>query len=226
MWYNHFACVYCIRNFTYGSFERHLDIIFSNTTNYAILPTIDSADILLLHFVEQVLNIRWDAVFSDTLTIVHPAHGRDLQSGTSAVQPTLLGACSGTRARGPGPLLPAAGQATGHVPPHVPVLFCLLLDKQRATYHRMFRSSSACCWTSNGPRTTACSGPLLPAAGQATGHVPPHVPPHVPVLFCLLLDKQRATYHRMFDIVKGKMAALNLHLNPATIMSDFESGMS
>ena len=48
----------------------------------------------------------------------------------------------------------------------------------------------------------------------------------VPVLFCLLPDKQRATYHRMFDIVKGKMAALNLHLNPATIMSDFESGMS
>ena len=80
MWYNNFACVYCIRNFLYSSFERrHLDIIFSNTTNYAILPTIiDSADILLLHFVKQVLNIRWDAVFSDTLTIVHPAHGRDL----------------------------------------------------------------------------------------------------------------------------------------------------
>ncbi len=48
----------------------------------------------------------------------------------------------------------------------------------------------------------------------------------VPVLYCLLPDKSRATYHRMFDIVRGKMAALNLPLNPQIIMSDFESGMS
>ena len=26
----------------------------------------------------------------------------------------------------------------------------------------------------------------------------------VPVLYCLLPDKSRATYHRMFDIVRGK----------------------
>ena len=48
----------------------------------------------------------------------------------------------------------------------------------------------------------------------------------VPVLYCLLPDKSRATYHRMFDIVRGKMAALNLPLNPQIIMSDFESGIS
>ena len=47
----------------------------------------------------------------------------------------------------------------------------------------------------------------------------------VPVLYCLLPDKSRTTYHRMFDIVRGKMAASNMQLNPQIIMSDFESGM-
>ena len=47
----------------------------------------------------------------------------------------------------------------------------------------------------------------------------------VPVVYCLLSNKTRATYHRVFDILKGAMATLGLVLNPETTMSDFESGM-
>ena len=42
----------------------------------------------------------------------------------------------------------------------------------------------------------------------------------VPVIYCLLPNKLRATYHDVFDILKRVMATYGLLLNPQTIMSD------
>ena len=46
----------------------------------------------------------------------------------------------------------------------------------------------------------------------------------VTLVYCLLPDKQRATYHKVFDILKTKLAEIDLILSPDT-MSDFESGL-
>ena len=46
----------------------------------------------------------------------------------------------------------------------------------------------------------------------------------VPVIYYLLPNKLRATYHDVVDILKRVMATYRLLLNPQTIMSDYESG--
>ena len=46
----------------------------------------------------------------------------------------------------------------------------------------------------------------------------------VPLLYCLLSDKRRETYHAVFDVMKQHLATNNRVLQPDTIMSDFESG--
>ena len=47
----------------------------------------------------------------------------------------------------------------------------------------------------------------------------------IPVIYCLLSDKTSDTYHLIFDIIKRKMAALDVTFNPSTIISDFESSI-
>ena len=47
----------------------------------------------------------------------------------------------------------------------------------------------------------------------------------IPVIYCLLSDKSSDTYHLIFDIIKRKMAALDVTFNPSTIISDFESSI-
>ena len=47
----------------------------------------------------------------------------------------------------------------------------------------------------------------------------------IPLVYALLPDKTRNTYYRMFEILKGSMARLNLQWNPAVIMTDFEQAM-
>ena len=53
--------------------------------------------------------------------------------------------------------------------------------------------------------------------GLYRGHV-------VPLLFCLLDSKTRATYHSVINIIKDHLAEENLLLDPASVMSDFETG--
>ena len=47
----------------------------------------------------------------------------------------------------------------------------------------------------------------------------------VPVVYALLPDKLRETYHSMFDALKRKMAELDLTFNPQFIISDFEASL-
>ena len=47
----------------------------------------------------------------------------------------------------------------------------------------------------------------------------------VPVVYALLPDKLRETYHSMFDVLKRKMAELDLTFNPQIIISDFEASL-
>ena len=47
----------------------------------------------------------------------------------------------------------------------------------------------------------------------------------VPLVYALLSDKQRSTYHELFDIVKRELAELDLVWDSDRIMSDFEPGL-
>ena len=42
----------------------------------------------------------------------------------------------------------------------------------------------------------------------------------VSLVYALMPDKRRATYHKLFDVVKGKLGALNCILNPTVIVTD------
>ena len=53
--------------------------------------------------------------------------------------------------------------------------------------------------------------------GLFRGHV-------VPLVYCLLTSKTRATYYKVFNIIKAQLATQNLQLNPNFVMSDFETG--
>ena len=53
--------------------------------------------------------------------------------------------------------------------------------------------------------------------GLYRGHV-------VPLVFCLLDSKTRATYHSVLNIIKDHLADENLQRDPASVMSDFETG--
>ena len=48
---------------------------------------------------------------------------------------------------------------------------------------------------------------------------------YIPLVYCLLPDKRRETYHEVFDTLRRKMAETNLVLNPTKLMLDFESGL-
>ena len=47
----------------------------------------------------------------------------------------------------------------------------------------------------------------------------------LPLVYCLLADKKRESYHALLDHIKRHMAELNLVLNPSKLICDFESGL-
>ncbi|KAL8621483.1 hypothetical protein ACOMHN_058244 [Nucella lapillus] len=47
----------------------------------------------------------------------------------------------------------------------------------------------------------------------------------VTLVYCLMRDKSRHSYHQLFEVVKRKMAEVDLVFSPDEIMSDFESGL-
>ncbi len=47
----------------------------------------------------------------------------------------------------------------------------------------------------------------------------------LPVVYCLLPDKTTATYNNMFRHIHNECVARGLQLDPATFLTDFESGI-
>ena len=47
----------------------------------------------------------------------------------------------------------------------------------------------------------------------------------VPLVYCLLSDKSRLTYHTMFSKIRDRMAELDLIFSPSTIITDFEASI-
>ena len=47
----------------------------------------------------------------------------------------------------------------------------------------------------------------------------------VPLVYALLSDTQRSSYHELFDIVQRELAEMDLVWDPDRIMSDFEPGL-
>ena len=44
----------------------------------------------------------------------------------------------------------------------------------------------------------------------------------LPLVYCLLPDKRRNTYHNVLDIAKRRLADFDLVLDPDRVISDFE----
>ena len=47
----------------------------------------------------------------------------------------------------------------------------------------------------------------------------------IPLVYCLLPDRKRTTYFRVFEILKRRLAELDLVLEPDTVISDFEKAI-
>jgi hypothetical protein len=47
----------------------------------------------------------------------------------------------------------------------------------------------------------------------------------LPLVYCLLANKSAAIYTNVFQVLKNAAAAAGYHLQPTTIMSDFETGL-
>ena len=47
----------------------------------------------------------------------------------------------------------------------------------------------------------------------------------IPLVYCLLCEKSRATYHAVFNKIRDRMAELDLTFSPATFITDFESAI-
>ncbi|XP_071040757.1 uncharacterized protein [Parasteatoda tepidariorum] len=45
---------------------------------------------------------------------------------------------------------------------------------------------------------------------------------YYPFAYCLLINKEKTTYVRLFDLLKGKALALGISLNPNSVLIDFE----
>lgn len=48
---------------------------------------------------------------------------------------------------------------------------------------------------------------------------------YIPLAFCLLPDKLQTTYECLFNLIKTKCESGNLHLNPKTVVADFEKAI-
>ena len=47
----------------------------------------------------------------------------------------------------------------------------------------------------------------------------------VPLVYCLLKDMRRATYYQILELIKRRLADLDLTLEPTTVISDFEKAL-
>ena len=57
---------------------------------------------------------------------------------------------------------------------------------------------------------------LFTIHGQYREHI-------VPLVYCLLPDKKRETYYKVLDIIKRKLAEMELVFDPDYVISDFET---
>ena len=103
----------------------------------------------------------------------------------------------------------------------VPLLYCLLSDKRRETYHSILMVPLLYCLLSDKRRETYHSilmVPLLYCLLSDKRRETYHSILMVPLLYCLLSDKRRETYHSIFDVMKQHRATDNRVLQHQKIM--------